>query len=233
MYRMVDYLQTTHLDIYLTHGHPDHVWGLAMLEFVFWRKKLRNAIARESKERVLPTRFDVPGESQPKIRVHLAPEHMEDVQYQTQRYHDHAMIEFVALQSVVSVANGCQLTAFPVAHRKDELCFGFRFDHPDGSLAYVTDTYGEPNASYLDHIQGVDVLLHDCCVSDDDPDFARRIGHSHITPVAQMAAQAQVGRLILVHLSSMRPESGEPELDRVSAIFPNTEVAYDRMEIEF
>ena len=112
-------------------------------------------------------------------------------------------------------------------------CFGFRLDKPGGSLAYVTDTYGEPDASYLDKIRGVDVLLHECFGSDDDPEFARRAGHSHITPVAQLAAEAQVGRLILIHLSTMRPESGEPELDLAHPIFPRTEVAFDRMEIEF
>jgi ribonuclease BN (tRNA processing enzyme) len=47
------------------------------------------------------------------------------------------------------------------------------------------------------------------------------------------AAEAQVGRLVLVHLSSFRPEHGEPVLDRAYPIFPRTELAFDRMEIEF
>jgi ribonuclease BN (tRNA processing enzyme) len=68
---------------------------------------------------------------------------------------------------------------------------------------------------------------------DDESEFARQVGHSHITPVAQLAAEAGVGRLILIHLSSFRPEHGEPELDRAYPIFPRTEVAFDRMEIEF
>ncbi len=59
------------------------------------------------------------------------------------------------------------------------------------------------------------------------------LGHSHITPVAQLAAEAQVGRLVLIHLHACRPEMGEPELDRIQSIFPRTEVAFDRMEIEF
>jgi len=77
------------------------------------------------------------------------------------------------------------------------------------------------------------VLLHGCCAADSDPEFARRVGHSHITPVAQLAAEAQVGRLILIHLSSFRPEHGEPELDHAYPIFPQTEVAFDGMEIDF
>ena len=233
LYRMVDYLQTTELDIYLTHNHPDHVTGLSSLEFVFWRKKLREALARGSKERVLPVRFDSPGKSIKNVRVHLAPEHLEDVQYQVQKFADSQMIDYVPLQAAEEIAPGVRLTSFPVEHRKDELCFGFRLDHPGGSLAYVTDTYGEPGAIYAENIRGVDVLLHDCAMSDDDPEYARRLGHSHITPVAQLAAEAQVGRLVLIHLSSFRPEHGEPERDRAHAIFPRTEVAFDRMEIEF
>jgi ribonuclease BN (tRNA processing enzyme) len=68
---------------------------------------------------------------------------------------------------------------------------------------------------------------------DDEPELARWIGHSHITPVAQVAAEAQVGRLVLIHLSAFRPEACEPELDRVQGIFPRTKVAFDGMEIEF
>jgi ribonuclease BN (tRNA processing enzyme) len=100
-------------------------------------------------------------------------------------------------------------------------------------LAYVTDTYGEPGARYADEIRGVDVLLHECSTLDRDAEFARKVGHSHITPVARLAAEAGVGRLVLIHLNSFRPEYGEPELDRAYPIFPRTEVAYDRMAIEF
>jgi ribonuclease BN (tRNA processing enzyme) len=70
-------------------------------------------------------------------------------------------------------------------------------------------------------------------VPDDQGEFARKVGHGHITPVARLAAKAQVGRLVLIHLSSFRPELGEPELDRAYPIFPRTEVAFDGMEIEF
>lgn len=77
------------------------------------------------------------------------------------------------------------------------------------------------------------MLLHDCSVQDNDSEFAKRVCHSHVTPVAQLAAEAKVGRLVLVHLSPFRPEHGEPELDRAYLIFPRTEVAFDGMEIEF
>ncbi len=233
LYRIVDYLQTDELDIYLTHEHPDHTWGLAYLESVFWRKRVREAMARGSKERVLPARFDSPADSPRRVRVHLAPEHMEGVQHLLWKFAEQQMIEYVPMTADEELSHGVRLTSFPVEHRKDQLCLGFRLDHPGGSLAYVTDTYGEPGVSYMENIRGVDVLLHDCSASDDDPDFARQMGHSVITPVAQLAAEAQVGRLVLIHLGSFRPEHGEPEIERALPIFPRTEVAFDRMEIEF
>jgi ribonuclease BN (tRNA processing enzyme) len=42
-----------------------------------------------------------------------------------------------------------------------------------------------------------------------------------------------VGRLVLIHLNSFRPEHGDPELDHAHPIFPRTGVAFDGMEIEF
>ncbi len=62
MYRLVDYLQTEEFDVYLSHSHPDHVTGLTNLEFIFWRKMKREALARGSNERILMARFDTPGE---------------------------------------------------------------------------------------------------------------------------------------------------------------------------
>ncbi len=117
--------------------------------------------------------------------------------------------------------------------RPNDLCFGFRVGTAGGSLAYVTYTHREPGASCAEEIRGSDVLLHDCIGHDRDAEFARQVGHSNITPVAQLATEAGAGRLVLIHLSAFRPEHGEPELERAYPIFPRTEVAFDRMEIEF
>ena len=48
-----------------------------------------------------------------------------------------------------------------------------------------------------------------------------------------MAAEAQVGRLVLIHLNPLRPDWGEPELEIAQSIFARTELAVDGMEIEF
>ena len=164
---------------------------------------------------------------------YLAGEQVPNVQYLLEKFRDRTLIEYVLLQPTQELAGGTRISSFPVDHRKDELCFGFRIDTPEGSLAYVTDTYGEPGARYAQAIREVDVLLHCCSFLDSDAEFAKQVGQSHITPVAQLAAEVGVGHLVLIHLNPFRPELGEPELDHAYPIFPHTEVAYDRMEIEF
>jgi ribonuclease BN (tRNA processing enzyme) len=190
-----------------------------------------DAIARDGKANGVSI-FKSLYESPRRVRVHVAQEHLENVQNQVRKFRDHNLIEYVPMEASEDLSDGIKITSFPVEHRK-QLCLGFRVDRPGGSLAYVTDTYGEPGVSYAEKIQGVDVLLHDCSCRDYDTEFARQVGHSHITPVSQLAAEAQVDRLVLIHLSSFRPETDEPEIERVHSIFPRTEVAFDRMEIEF
>jgi ribonuclease BN (tRNA processing enzyme) len=233
MCRLAHYLETDELDIYLSHPHPDHAWGLTYLEYTFWRRMELDAAAQGSKATLASvSRFLE--ETPPAVRVHVAPEHRADVEYQTRRFRDHRFIEYVPLESTDQLAGGGTLTAFQIHSRGDESCHGFRLDWPGRSLAYVTDTYGEPGVSYLEHIIGVDILLHECYMPDDDePELARQIGHSHLTPVARLAAEAEVGRLVLVHLSAARPGALKSRLAHAYPIFPRTEVAYDGMEIEF
>lgn len=232
MWRMADYLETTGLDIYLSHPHPDHTWGLVYLESMFWRQMARKAAIGDGKVKLGPI-FGSLLSSPPLVRVHVAQEHRRDVESQVERFRDYRLIEFVPLQTAEQIPGDGKLTAFAVPSRGDEHSYGFRLDWPGHSLAYVTDIYAQPGASYVDEIRDVDLLLHECYMPDGETDLARHIGHSHTTPVVRVAAEARVGRLLLVHLNALRPHAGEPDLHRARDIFPSTEVAFDGMEIEF
>jgi ribonuclease BN (tRNA processing enzyme) len=72
----------------------------------------------------------------------------------------------------------------------------------------------------------------DVYLSHDHPDHT--LGLTWVRHIFwKKATEAGVGRLVLIHLSSFRPEHGEPELDHACPIFPRTKVAFDGMEIEF
>jgi ribonuclease BN (tRNA processing enzyme) len=127
------------------------------------------------------------------------------------------------------LAGGGTLTHFPLDHPGGSL--GFRLDWPGHSMAYVTDTVASPTADYVEQLRGVDLLVHECYFDDDQPDQAELTGHSCLTPVAQVAAEAQVGRLVLVHINPLL--ESDPQLDQARKIFPHIEVGTDRMELDF
>ena len=49
IYRLVDYLLSNQLDIFITHAHSDHYGGLVYLDFVFWKKFALEALERGTK----------------------------------------------------------------------------------------------------------------------------------------------------------------------------------------
>ena len=100
-------------------------------------------------------------------------------------------------------------------------------------MAYVTDTTAAPDASYVDKIRGVDLLIHECFYPDSRADLAARYGHSCLTPTAEVARAAGVGRLILTHINPLVEAEYSADLSSVQKIFPNTEVGEDLMEVEF
>lgn len=110
---------------------------------------------------------------------------------------------------------------------------GFRLDWPGRSMAYVTDTVADPRADYVAMIRGVDLLVHECYFSDDEADWAQKVRHSHTTPVARVAQTAGVGRLVLVHITPLSVAADPIGLDVARAIFPNTQLGEDRMELDF
>ena len=209
-YRIADYLETDSIDIFLSHAHLDHVVGLTFLFDVINGRKIE------------------------RITVHGEPEKLDAVCR-------HLFSEFLfpvkppfdtkVLQSRTLLADGAVLTHFPLKHPNGSV--GYRVDWPDRSLAYVTDTVAAADADYVEKIRGVDLLIHECNFGDDQPEQAELTGHSCITPVAQVAAAAEVGRMVLVHLNPLLEKDADLNVASARQIFPNIEMGVDRMELEF
>jgi len=210
MFRVRDRLVTPELDIFLSHAHLDHVAGLTYLHGVLANQEVRRVTVHASDEKIAA------------VQRHLFAEAIFPVA---------PRCDFQPLTGPVTLPKAGTLTYFPLKHPGGSL--GFRLDWPDRSMAYVTDTTASPTAPYVKHLEGVDLLIHECYFPDRRADWAAKTGHSHTTPVAQVARACHAGRLILVHMDPMFEEDGQINIETARAIFPNTQFGEDLMEVEF
>lgn len=209
MFRARNHIETNELNIFLTHAHLDHTMGLTFIFDVIHGKEIEQVVVHGD-ETKLQT-----------IQQHLFSPLLFPVK---------PPLAFRPFRSNVSMlSSDTKLTHFPLEHPGGSL--GFRIDSPDGSFAYVTDTTASPDASYIEHIKGVDLLIHECYFPDGWEEHAALTGHSCTTPVAQVAKQAEVGRLVLVHVNPLDETTDPINLDVARAIFSNTEIAVDKQEI--
>jgi ribonuclease Z len=210
MYRAARFLRTRQLDIFLTHAHVDHVIGLTYL-------------------------FDLLREHPlDRVRVHALPEHLAAIDehlFALPLFPKKPPYESCPLEAAVTLPGNGRLTWFPLAHQGGSI--GLRLDWPGRSMAYVTDTTAAPDADYIERIAGVDLLLHECYYGDEHARWARETGHSSTSLVADVARRAGVRRLVVLHINPARLEDDPLGLLAARAIFPNTQIAEDLMELEF
>lgn len=227
LYRLYDYLQTPSLQIFLSHAHLDHIIGLTYLWGAIMSKQLDDAKGQpeEPDVKVLLQQTD---EFTSRISIASTETILAALHERFGKWSDQ---DYRTLDGSQTLPQGGVLTYFPVSHTTE--CIGFRLDWQGHSMAYVTDTIADENLPYVAELRGVDLLLHDCYLPDRWAEFAKQTGHSHTSGAAQVAAKAQVGRLILIHHNTVGLRVDEAELGSARSIFPATEIGLDRMEIEF
>ena len=209
-FRVRDHLATPSLDILLSHTHLDHVAGLTFLLSTKWQKPL--------------DRITVHGEAQKlaACREHLLDENL---------FPAPIPIEWRPLPSGTLSIGEARVTHFPVFHPGG--CLGYRLDFPGRSMAYVTDTTASDDAQYIEHIRGVDLLAHECNFRDGQEEWAEKTGHSSTTAVMRLAARAGVGRLVLIHLDPLDDPNDPVDIAAARRTFPNVEIGFDGMQIDF
>jgi ribonuclease BN (tRNA processing enzyme) len=211
MFRARDYIQTTELDILLSHAHLDHVIGLTYLFDVLYKQNVDRVTAHIEETKIKP------------LETHL----FADILFPIK-----PPFEFSPLENLNSIGqSSAKLTTFPLVHPGGS--HGFRLDWPDRSLAYVTDTVADTNAEYTKIIEGVDVLIHECYFADGSDEYATLTGHSWASEVANVAKKAKVGQLVLVHVNPVLNVDDPIGLETVEAIFPRTIIGRDNMTLEF
>ena len=95
---------------------------------------------------------------------------------------------------------------------------------PGRKVVYSGDT--RPCDSVIRLARGADVLIHDATLDDELGERAREVGHSTAGQAAQVAKEADVGRLFLFHISP-RYKDTAVLLSQARKIFPNTWIAND------
>jgi len=209
-FRVRGHLQTPTLDILLSHAHLDHVVGLTYLLSTTFEKSLERVTVHAAADKLAA------------VREHLLSEPLFPAPLPCQ---------WQPLTSGPVTVGGARVTHFPLVHPGGSI--GYRLDWPDRSLAYVTDTTASREADYVRHIRGVDLLVHECNFRDGQEEWAAKTGHSSATPVAQVAAAANVKRLILIHFDSLDETEDPIGLASIRRIFPETTLGADGMEIDF
>jgi len=210
VFRAAEYLALPELDIFLTHAQLDHVVGLTFMHDVARAHPLR------------------------RVAVHARPDNLRAIEehlFAAGLFPTPPPFECRPLEAEYALSDGGRLTHFPLEHRGGSI--GYRIDWAERSMAYVTDTTADPAAAYVEKLKGVDLLLHECYFSDDHADWARKVGHSHTSKVAEVARRAGAGVLVLVHINPLATADDPIGLDAAKAIFPNTILGEDRMELEF
>jgi len=92
------------------------------------------------------------------------------------------------------------------------------------SYAFVSDT--AKNQQIVKYIENVDLLYHEATFSDEGKKRAKDTGHSTSRQAAQIAKQANAGKLILGHYSN-RYKDLSPLLNEAKEEFENTELTFD------
>lgn len=102
-------------------------------------------------------------------------------------------------------------------------------ERPGKSVAYCLDT--RPCAMSLELARGVDLLIHEATYTEAFAAEAREYGHSTAAQAARTARDAGARQLLITHFST-RFADPAPLLEEARAIFSETVLAEDFLEIE-
>lgn len=208
-FRVAERLQTCDLNIFLSHAHLDHIVGLTYFLVPMLSARVERVVIRSTPEYLDAVKSHL---FSPPIFPIVPPGYI-----------------FEPLAEKVRVPDGGVLTHCRLNHPGGSI--GYRIDWPGKSLAYITDTMAD--ASYVNFIRGVDLLIHECNFSDASLELAHETGHCYLSAVVRLARDAGVKRLILTHFDPELPLDEPLDLAAARTIFPATEIAREKMDIEF
>jgi len=248
--------------ILLTHGHLDHILGLAGLLSTFMRWETIEHMeiygGRPTLERVQDLLLKVV------LRGARPPMPLKFIEIKTGRIMQDQHFELLAFPVTHRGAGGCfgflfrekphrpfldeqaEALGVPRGPERRELVAGHSITLPDGRVVRPDDVLGpvEHGASLavvgdaghvddlVEAVRDVDALVIEATYLQEEMEMARQYGHITAAQAATLAQQANVRQLILTHVSRRYQE--KDILAEAQTIFPATVVArdFDRYRVQ-
>lgn len=209
-------MQSIHT-IFLSHLHGDHFFGLPGLlstMHLCGRTEPVTIVAPKGAREVIETTFELTGNH---------------IEYPI----DWCEMDFEEGMQRVFECKRCTVDAFPLVHSVPT--YGFRITEVPRNTAtprvytYCCDTaYTE---AILPYIKGSDLLCLECTFADELAELAETRCHLTAGQAGRLARQAEVGKLLLTHISA-RYREPDLLLQQALAEYPNTVIAEDSMRVE-
>ena len=204
-YRVPPLCQTPVLDIFLSHGHIDHLDGIRLISAV--RAKVR-IHAEKAVLDGIRTLYSEPFCHYNKVRAELC--------------------EITEL-TPIKLDSGATITPFRLVHTSP--CLGYRLDYKSHTMCYVTDTNSDANADYVATVADCNLLIHESFYTRENLQNCRAAGHTCSVQLAEFANAAHVKRVVISH---QNPRGGvETVLSEVRNGFANADLAMEGASYEF
>jgi ribonuclease Z len=196
--------------VILTHAHPDHTSGFALLLEMLWLGGLRGALPVHGPPQAIATvraafsQWDTSGwEGMPRVEWHAA-----------------------SLDTGALLAKGrdFELRSAPGKHGSMEVIGVWARDLQGGGTA-VYSADGEPSEGILALAVGVDVLVHEAT--------GPFPSHSTAAGAAELARKARAGKLVLVHLAPNTVDLEATRKEAASIFSGPVHVGNDLDRLEF
>jgi ribonuclease Z len=203
----VDFMDLT--DLILTHFHPDHVSGVPLLLMDMWLRGRKKPI-------------NIYG-------LHYTLDRMEKLMemYSWEDWPNFFPVAFHRLPASENTplldCDEFKIISSPVRHLIPTIGLRFEFKNNQKALTYSCDT--EPCVEVVRLASGADILIHEAS--------GASLGHSSAEQAGQIAAQAEVSKLYLIHYPTGEYANGNLVAEARQHYQGEVDLATDFMTLEF